>query len=78
MIVSGEAMVQVAGEQGEWQRRFTLHTSSTVYRWMGKYFDRVELLPGTNPVAAHHFKINEFHYLAFANYQDNKGETRRL
>lgn len=68
-------MVDVNGEVGALQRRFTLHTSSSVYRWKGKYFDRVELLPGTNPVAAHHFKVNKFHYLAFANYQDNQGKT---
>lgn len=65
-------MVQVGGR---W--RFTLHTSSTVYHLDHKFFKKVELLPGTNPVAAHHFEVNEFHYLAFANYQDNKGETRK-
>ncbi|XP_050727913.1 uncharacterized protein LOC127004357 isoform X2 [Eriocheir sinensis] len=69
VIVSGEAMVHVAGQQDH----FNLHTSSTVYRLRGTHFDRYELLPGTNPVAAHHFEVNEFHYLAFANYQDNKG-----
>lgn len=73
VIVSGEAIVGKAGHQ-----RLTLHTNSNVYRWMGKYFDRVEMLPGTNPVAAHHFKINEYHYLAFANYQDNTGETQHF
>lgn len=78
VIVSGEAMVPVPGEYGKSQKRFTFHTSSIVYHWNSEYFDKVEMLPGTNPVAAHHFEINEFHYLAFANYQDNKGETQRF
>lgn len=70
MIVSGEATVHVEGQQDH----FNLHTSSTVYRLRGTHFDRYELLPGSNPVAAHHFEVNEFHYVAFANYHDNIGE----
>ena len=69
VIVSG-------GEGGDGQDRFTRHTTSSIYHWRGAYPDRVELLPGTNPMAAHHFMVNEFHYLAFANFQNNKGETR--
>lgn len=70
VIVSGEVMRRVS----ERQVHLTRHTTSALYRWIGNHFDSWELLPGTNPVAAHHFMVNEFHYLAFANFQNNKGE----
>ncbi|XP_063865674.1 uncharacterized protein LOC135103412 isoform X1 [Scylla paramamosain] len=70
VIISGEVMRRVSDRQVH----FTRHTTSALYRWIGNHFDNWELLPGTSPVAAHHFMVNEFHYLAFANFQNNKGQ----
>ncbi|MPC15421.1 Thrombospondin-type laminin G domain and EAR repeat-containing protein [Portunus trituberculatus] len=70
VIISGE-VIRSFNDQ---HVHFTRHTTSALYCWIGNHFDNWELLPGNNPVAAHHFMVNEFHYLAFANFQNNKGQ----
>ncbi|XP_069192402.1 streptococcal hemagglutinin-like [Procambarus clarkii] len=52
----------------------TYHTTSRIYRWTGLYFDVVQELPTTDPRAAHHFTIHKHHFLAIANFKNNKGE----
>merc|ERR1739838_282195 len=52
-------------------------TESTMYHWTGSYFQKIEeggTLPGNNIRSLKHFQAANNHYLAMANYQNNKGE----
>lgn len=59
----------------ELTNRTTYHTTSLLYHWTDHYFDALQqrVLPGTNPHAVTHFTIGRQHFVAMANFQNNKG-----
>lgn len=48
-------------------------TVSFVYEWAGEYFDAIQELPGTRPNSVTHIRIYNAHFIAMANFIDNKG-----
>lgn len=52
----------------------TYHTTSSIYRWTGQYFDMIHKLPGTYPTSVLHFKTKNLNFIAMANFMNNKGE----
>ncbi|XP_047499504.1 uncharacterized protein LOC125045952 [Penaeus chinensis] len=48
-------------------------TVSFVYEWAGEYFDAIQELPGTRPNSVTHIRIHNAHFIAMANFIDNKG-----
>ncbi|XP_071528664.1 uncharacterized protein [Panulirus ornatus] len=49
------------------------HTTSRLYHWTGEYFDVLQELPGTYPRSVKHFVIQNLHFIAMANFRNNKG-----
>ncbi|XP_042882139.1 uncharacterized protein LOC122259439 isoform X2 [Penaeus japonicus] len=60
---SGTSEVQMANYE----------TVSFVYEWAGEYFDAIQQLPGTRPNSVAHIRIHSAHFIAMANFVDNKG-----
>ncbi|XP_071527825.1 uncharacterized protein [Panulirus ornatus] len=52
----------------------TYHTTSKIYYWTGQYFDFLHQLPGTHPTSVRHFKTKDHHFIAMANFINNKGQ----
>nr|XP_045588112.1 uncharacterized protein LOC123750026 [Procambarus clarkii]XP_045588119.1 uncharacterized protein LOC123750026 [Procambarus clarkii] len=50
------------------------HTVSRLYHWTGQYFDVLQELPGTNPRGLLHFLVGNTHFIAVANFRNNKGQ----
>nr|XP_053631323.1 uncharacterized protein LOC128687784 [Cherax quadricarinatus] len=76
-IHSQKSYLMVASEEGTSKSSTTsttYHTTSRLYQWMGLYFDVLQELPATSPRAVHHFMINNFSFLAVANFKNNKGQ----
>ncbi|CAL4102700.1 unnamed protein product, partial [Meganyctiphanes norvegica] len=53
------------------------HTDNTMYHWTGSYFQQIEeggTLPGNSVRSLLHFQASNNHYIAMANFENNKGE----
>ncbi|XP_050727917.1 uncharacterized protein LOC127004358 isoform X2 [Eriocheir sinensis] len=77
LIANAEEAVEAYSPWGEeLTNRTTYHTSSLLYHWNDHYFDGLQqrVLPGTNPHAVTHFTIGRQHFVAMANFQNNKGQ----
>lgn len=54
------------------------HAVSYLYKWKEHYFDALQhrVLPGSSPRAVTHFTVGSRHFVAMANYRNNKGQDR--
>ncbi|XP_045104115.1 uncharacterized protein LOC123499741 isoform X2 [Portunus trituberculatus] len=56
--------------------RTNYHSVSYLYKWKEHYFDALQhrVLPGSYPRTVTHFTIGSRHFVAMANYRNNKGQ----
>ncbi|XP_069939792.1 uncharacterized protein [Cherax quadricarinatus] len=54
-------------------KKTNYHALSRLYHWTGQYFDLLQELPGTHPRAVTHFLVGNIHFIAVANFRNNKG-----
>ncbi|XP_063865670.1 uncharacterized protein LOC135103410 isoform X1 [Scylla paramamosain] len=78
LLIANSKEVKVAyGPSGEvLAHRINYHSVSYLYKWKEHYFDALQhrILPGSSPRAVTHFTIGSRHFVAMANYRNNKGQ----
>nr|XP_027218520.1 uncharacterized protein LOC113811040 [Penaeus vannamei] len=76
MVAESLKMVNVTVETDSGTKVVTManyETVSFVYEWAGEYFDAIQELPGTRPYSVTHIRIYNAHFIAMANFVNNKG-----
>ena len=60
--------------------KINYHSVSYLYKWKEHYFDALQhrVLPGSSPRSVTHFTIGRRHFVAMANYRNNKGLSFKI